>query len=102
MWNLLNGTAPASVNQSLLAISGVAPTQSWTSSPVLSQWAELHFGQPSGSDYEADLLVHGKEITNGIVNLQLTIPTADVYTLHVVYVYNCTLAFSRGTCDLVF
>ncbi len=98
IWNLLDGTAPAAVNQSALVNSG----SSWTSVPVLSQWTELPFGQPSGSDYEADILVSGKEITNGIVNLQLITPDASAYTLHIAYVYNCTLAFARGTADLIF
>lgn len=99
IWNLLDGTAPAAVNQSALVNSGT----SWTSVPVLSQWAELPFCQPSGSDYEADIYVHGKEITNGIVNLQVVTPDpTKSYTMHIVYVYNCTVAFSRGTADLVF
>ena len=100
IWNLLDGTAPAAVNQSLLAPNGGGTA--WTSTPVLSQWAELPFGQPSGSDYEADIYTRGKEITNGIINLQITAPDASAYTLHVVYVYNCSVAFSRGTADLVF
>lgn len=101
MWNLLDGTAPAAVNQSALSVSGTA----WTSVPVLSEWCELPFGQPSGSDYEADILVHGKEITNGIVNMNITPPQsvgASSWTLHVVYVYNSTLVFSRGTAELSF
>jgi len=102
MWNLLDGTAPAAVNQSALAVAGGV----WTSTPVVSRWAELPFGQTSGSDYAADILVHGKEITNGIVNLEVT-PPAGVsapagWTLHVVYVYNSTLVFSRGTAELQF
>ena len=101
MWNLLDGTAPAAVNQSALAVAGGV----WTSTPVLSEWVELPFGQPSGSDYEADILVHGKEITNGIVNLNIVPPAVAAplgWTLHVVYVYNCTLVFSRGTAELSF
>jgi hypothetical protein len=101
MWNLLDGTAPAAVNQSALSVTGAA----WTSVPVLSEWCELPFGQPSGSDYEADILVHGKEITNGIVNMNITPPQAvgaSSWTLHVVYVYNSTLVFSRGTAELSF
>jgi hypothetical protein len=101
MWNLLDGTAPSAVNQSSLAISGGV----WTSTPVLSSWVELPFGQPSGSDYEADILVHGKEITNGIVNLEVTPPVGGGplgWTLHVVYVYNCNLVFARGTAELSF
>lgn len=101
MWNLLDGTAPAAVNQSALAVNGGV----WTSTPVVSRWAELPFGQTSGSDYAADILVHGKEITNGIVNLEVTPPRVASplgWTLHVAYVYNCTLVFSRGTAELQF
>ena len=102
IWNLLDGTAPSAVNQSALAVSGGI----WTSTPVLSEWVELPFGQPSGSDYESDILTHGREITNGIVNMNITTPAAVAapsgWTLHVVYVYAATLAFSRGTADFVF
>lgn len=98
MWNLLDGTAPTAVNQSFLTdLSG-----SFSSAGELSEWVELPFAQPTGTDYDGDVLVHGKEITNGIVNLEVIVPTAELYTLHVVYVYNCTAMFSRGTCDLVF
>lgn len=98
IFNLLDGTAPAAVNQSQL--TGAAGV--WTSAPALSEWAELPFAMPSGTDYEADVLRHGKQITNGIVNLQVTPPTADAYTLHVSYVYNVTAVFSKGSCDLLF
>jgi hypothetical protein len=102
IWNLLDGTKPSAVNQSALAITGVAPNKVWSSTPVLSSYVELPLAQPSGSDYEADLLVHGMEITNGIANLTITPPDASAYNLHVVYVYNCTLGFSRGSCELIF
>ena len=97
IWNLLDGTAPSAVDQSLLATS----TTGWTSTSSLSEWVELPFAQPTGSDYEADVLVHGKEITNGIVNLNVTFP-AGSYDLHVVYVYNCTVGFSKGSAELIF
>jgi hypothetical protein len=101
IWNLLDGTAPAAVNQSALSVAGGV----WTSTPVLSEWCELPFGQPSGSDYEADILTHGKQITNGLVNMELIVPAgggADGWTLHIIYVYNSTLVFSRGTAELTF
>ena len=108
MWNLLNGTAPSAVNQNVLTSAGGA----WTAgaNPQLSQWEMAPFAQPSGSDYEADVLVHGLEITNGIVNVSITPPprsgvsagVANAWTLHVIYNYNCVLGFSRGTADLIF
>jgi hypothetical protein len=101
LWNLLDGTAPAAVNQSVLTAAG-GGGGAMTSAPALSEWCELPFSQPTGRDFEADVLVHGKQILNGLVNLQITPPDASAYTLHVVYVYNSTLTFSRGSCDFVF
>ena len=98
IWNLLDGTAPSAVEQSELT----AGAGTWTSSPVLSQWAELPFAQPTGNDYDGEVLVHGKSIESGIVNLNITTPDASAYTLHAVYVYNCTLMFSQGSADLIF
>ena len=100
IFNLLDGTAPSAVNQSVL--TAPAAPGPWTSAAGLSEWAELPFAMPTGTDYEADVLRHGKPITNGIVNLQITTPTADAYTLHVSYVYNASVVFSRGSAELVF
>jgi hypothetical protein len=47
--------------------------------------------------------VHGKAITNGIINLDIQTPTAQsTWKLNVSYIYNSTLLFSQGTCDYVF
>ena len=98
IWNLLDGTAPSAVDQSQLS----AGAGFWDSTGVLSQWAELPFAQPTGNDYDGEVLVHGKSIESGLVNLNITTPDASAYTLHAVYVYNCTLMFSKGSADLVF
>jgi hypothetical protein len=105
VWNLINGTSPAAVNQSALASAAGA----WTSTPVLSQWCELPMSQYTGSDFDSDILTHGMEITNGIINLNIVPPAtpdvegaANIWTLHCIYVYNCTLGFSKGTSDLIF
>lgn len=99
IWNLLDGTAPAAVDTVVLGNSGVAIT----ATPALQSWVELPFSQPTGNDYDGEVLVHGKEITNGIVNLQVATPTAATdYKLHVAYIYNASVSFSRGTADLVF
>ena len=69
----------------------------------------MPFAQSSGSDHEADILVHGKEILNGILNINVIPPAAPAligatssWTLHVIYVYNATVAFSRGSAELLF
>jgi len=104
MWNLLDGTAPAAADYSVLTRPGLGAAIS--SEDYLQQWVELPFSQPTGNDYDGEVLVHGKEITNGIVNLQVTAPAptsaSDTYTLHVAYVYNASVSFSRGSADLIF
>lgn len=99
MWNLLDGTAPAAVDASLLTRTG----DTITSTPYVQEWVELPFSQPTGNDYDGEVLVHGKEITNGIVNLSVATPTAATdYKLHVAYCYNASVSFSRGSADLIF
>jgi len=104
MWNLLDGTAPAAVDYSVLTRPGGGAAIS--SEDYLQQWVELPFAQPTGNDYDGEVLVHGKEITNGIVNLTVSAPAptsgTDTYTLHVAYIYNASVSFSRGSADLVF
>ena len=99
IWNLLDGTAPAAVNQSQLALPAVPGVL--TATGKLSEWCELPFSQPTGRDYSADVLVHGMEVKTGLVNLQITPPTNEAYTLNVVYVFGSTLSFSRGSCDVL-
>ena len=74
-------------------------------SPQLSQWLSLPFAQTLVDEDAHYILVHGKPITNGIINLNnVVIPyvSAVGWTMHVSYVYNTTLLFSQGTCDYVF
>jgi len=100
LFNLIDGTKPSSVNQTKLTYSA-GPT--WTPSSVLSEYVNLPFGNASGNDYEADVIAHGKEILNGLVNAVVTVPdSAAAWTVHVVYVYNCTAVFSKSTCELRF
>jgi hypothetical protein len=100
MWNLLDGTKPAAVDNTVVAQPVAAAP--FVSASELSNYVLLPFGQPTGSDYAQDLLTHGKEITNGIVNLQVTMPDAQQYTMHVIYNYAATLSFSRGSAELIF
>lgn len=106
LFNLIDGTKPSAVEQSVLA-QPAAPGAA-TSAAGLSRWISLPMGQKSGADFSDDVLAHGKEITNGIVNLEVTLAdaTADggdsAYELHVVYNYNAALNFARGTAEYVF
>jgi hypothetical protein len=63
----------------------------------------LPFSQPHLQESLTNVLVSGKAVTNGIINLQVAPPFAgDDWVLNLVYVYNSTLLFSKGTCDYVF
>jgi len=99
LFNLIDGTKPALISQSKLTI---VTANSFTSAPVASQYVMLPFGNPTGNDYEADVLTHGKPILNGLVNLQITAPDASAYTVHVAYIYNSTLVFSRSSAEFRF
>ena len=90
LWNLLDGTKPPTVGIGALTVANP-----FTSVPATSAYVMLPFGNPTGNDYEAEVLTHGKPILNGLVNLQIVAPTADAYTAHVVYIYNSTLVFSK-------
>jgi hypothetical protein len=101
IWNLLDGTKPSAVD----VVTVSQPVAGGPFVPNLSELSEyvlLPFGQPTGSDYAQDLLTHGKEISNGIVNLQVTMPDARQYTLHVIYNYQATVSFSRGSAEIIF
>jgi len=100
VWNLLDGTKPPVVTQSKLAATAV--TGVFTSSPVASQYAILPFGNPSGDDYQSEVLTHGKPILNGLVNLVIQAPTDDAYTAHVSYMYRSTLVFSKSSAEFRF
>ena len=105
LWSLINGNKAPAVDN--LEVTAAAPP---TAAPFLSVWNELPFAQTNVDEDSHYTLVHGKPITNGIVNLNIQYdPTAvtnysanDHWRLHVSYIYNATLLFSQGTCDYVF
>ncbi len=100
LWNLINGNKSPAWDNNVVADSG---SQTFTASPALSQWVELPFAQTLVDEDAHNVLVHGKPITNGIVNLQVTPPfSANDWVLNVSYIYNSTLLFSQGTADYVF
>jgi len=96
LFNLINGMKSPVVDNVLLGSANGT-----TSSTAL--WVELPFAQTQVDEDSHNTLVHGKPITNGIINLQLATPTGQSdWVLNVSYVYNSTLLFSQGTADYVF
>lgn len=117
IWNLVNGNKPNYVV--LQGFSGgagnalttqTAPVAAATgASPVVVgqpgiQWVVLPFAQTLVDEDSHYTLVHGKPITNGIVQLQITPPytTTGQWVVNVSYVLNSTLLMSMGTADFVF
>jgi len=100
LFNLLNGNKYPGAQSISLADGGAAL---FDSASQVSTWVELPFAQTFLDEDSHHTLVHGKSITNGIVNLLVATPSAEAdWVLNVSYVYNTTLLFSQGTCDYVF
>jgi hypothetical protein len=120
LWNLINGRILP-----VAACSAIQLTTTTAGAPVAepsqTQWAELPFAQSYTPEAAHSMYISGKEITNGIVQVQFNLPRApDPYsgniigaiipgagvsgnwTLHVSYVYNSVLVFSQGTADFAF
>lgn len=101
LWSLINNNKAPAMDDAL--ITAASPP---TAAPVLSQWIELPFAQTMVDDDAHYTLVHGKPITNGIINLQISLPDTVAaksnLKLNVSYVYNTTLLFSQGSVDYVF
>jgi hypothetical protein len=98
IFNLIDGTKPPTVSTNVITMGTATPT----SQSVLSEYVMLPFGNPTGDDYAAEVLTHGKAILNGLVNLQITTPSSAPYTLHVQYIYNSTLVFSKSSAEFRF
>lgn len=101
LWNLINGNKEPAFDNAVAADAGGGATAAFTD--ALSTWVHLPFAQSLVDEDSHYILVHGKPITNGIVNLAITAPFAAAdWKLNVSYIYNTTLLFSQGTADYVF
>lgn len=99
LWNMINGDKYPGAQSISLSYNGSA----YSGASQVSTWVELPFAQPFVNEDEHNVLVHGKPITNGIVNLVVATPySAADWVLNVSYIYNTTLLFSQGTVDYVF
>jgi hypothetical protein len=100
LWNLVNGSKYPGFSS--LSLSDATGGLFNTTSQV-STYVELPFAQSFVDEDAHHVLVHGKPITNGIVNLLLQTPTAAAtWQLNVSYVYNATLLMSQGTADYIY
>jgi len=99
LFNLINDNKAPAFDNVVLSNGG----SNFTSTPVSNGWVHLPFAQTLVDEDAHYILIHGKPITNGIVNLDITTPSAQSdWVLNVSYVYNSTLLVSQGTADYVF
>ena len=99
LWNLVNSRQTPRVGGTTISYAGGA----YVSTGQNYSWAELPFAQSYVAETAHSMYVSGKEITNGICQLQLRTPTADTdWVLHASYVYNSVIVFSQGTADFAF
>ena len=96
LWYLIN-------NDKSPAVTTAGTDASAAATSLLSQWVNLPFAQTFLDEDAHYVLVHGKPITNGIVNLLVLPPTSQTdWVLNVSYVYNTVLLMSQGSCDFIF
>jgi hypothetical protein len=99
LWNLINSNKSNAFDNLTIAGAG----GSITSTSSISQWVCAPFAQPLVDEDAHFIQISGRNITNGIINIDLTTPSAQSdWTLNVSYVYCCTILFSSGTADFVF
>lgn len=98
IWNLVNGNKANQINYSGWTGGGAGALAQLATT---SGWVCLPFAQTLVDEDSHYTLVHGKPITNGIVNLDI-IPPTGTWTLNVSYILNSTLLMSMGTADFVF
>lgn len=106
LWNLINDDKSPQVAMTGYNTASTPPgINNFNNS--LAQWVILPFAQTFVDDDSHYVLVHGKPITNGIVNLLVSPPlyngaTSANWVLNVSYIYNTTLLMSQGSADFVF
>lgn len=99
LWNLVNSRLTPRVAGATLGFAA----GNYTSTPESYGWVDLPFGQTYNPETAHSMYVSGKEILNGIVQLQLATPSAAAdWVLNVSYIYNAVLVFSQGTADFAF
>lgn len=100
LWNLINNNKSSAFDNITVSAAGGAIT---AVTSAISQWVSAPFAQPLVDEDAHFIQISGRNITNGIINIDLTTPSAqNDWTLNVSYVYCCTILFSSGTADFVF
>lgn len=99
LWNLVNGKSSPYVNGLTISYSG-----GYATATEQYGWVTLPFAQTYDVADSSDfMLVEGLNVTNGIVNIAFSTPTASAnWKLHLSYIYNASAVFSQSSCEFVF
>jgi hypothetical protein len=98
MWSLVTTETPPQLECTALSLSG----GNIVSTSTKSSWSEIPFSQVFEQVSGSHMYVSGKLIQNAVVNLSLTLPDNDAYTIHAVYSYNCAIMISDRQADYAF
>lgn len=99
MWGLIDRKTPTVASTTILSDAGGGVA---TATPVSSAWTVVPLAQVAEPLAGESDVVLGLPIQNSVVNLTVTLPTADVYVLVASYKYVASLMFSRGSAEYVF
>ena len=102
LWNLVNAkfsprVAGLTLGFNAGAYTSTASNYAWVTLPLAQT-----FDSPETSSY---MLTEGLQVTNGIVNIQFSLPLVDGtndWILHLSYVYASTIVFSQNTSEFAF
>ena len=99
LWNLINGKSSPYVNGLTISYSG-----GYSTATEQYGWATLPFAQTYDCADTGDfMLVEGLNVTNGIVNIAFSTPSASAnWKMHLSYIYNSSAVFSQSSCEFVF
>jgi hypothetical protein len=99
MWSLCTTESPPQLECTVLSL---ASGPAIAAASKMANWVEIPFGQVFEQVSGSHMYVAGKLIQNAVVNLSLTLPDSDAYTIHAVYSYNCAIMISDRAAEYVF
>lgn len=98
MFSLISSETPSRLECTVLSlVDGV-----FQSATKKASWTEVPFAQVYEPLSGSHMYVAGKLIQNAVVNLSITLPDSDAYTVRAVYAYNCVLMISDRACEYAF
>jgi len=101
--DLVNNKQPTRLATAPVQLNAGSTALQFVSGGYTSQYVKVDFSQHNDPITENSLLVAGRTISNSIVNLSFTVPSAGSgWLLRAVYLYNSSLVFAGGNCEFTF